>query len=402
MNRDIELVRAVSSVILADPYLLSAVKEAVVQATDRRFRSNPSIAQAIEKVTLENAIHWAQAMYDNPSHSVGPNLSDQVVGIAREGSRWGAEGTLRAAYRAGEQSMWSLWLSLAFSLSSDPEALRPALERASRSLAEWVEATSSALTDLVDQERRTSFGDEQIRRLELVNLVVAGAPISQHRWEQELRYPLAPPHLAVVLSASAPSVDRAAFVHAADVVSTVTESTSRLVVHASSSSLWLWVIPTVQISAPELEEIGTIDHGIRISIGPVGAGVDGFRRSHERAVDVQRLLIDHPTERVASYSDVAGVLLVAQEDQRLREFVHAMLGPLAPGPVEVRETLRAFIRERYNATRTAQVMFAHRNTVLQRVRRARGLLPVNLERNGAEVALALEALHWLRIETTRA
>jgi DNA-binding PucR family transcriptional regulator len=57
-----------------------------------------------------------------------------------------------------------------------------------------------------------------------------------------------------------------------------------------------------------------------------------------------------------------------------------------------------FIRARYNASKTAAIMFAHRNTVLQRVRRAEQLLPVDLDRNGTNIGLALEALYWLNIE----
>ncbi|GGS20646.1 hypothetical protein GCM10010269_69440 [Streptomyces humidus] len=39
----------------------------------------------------------------------------------------------------------------------------------------------------------------------------------------------------------------------------------------------------------------------------------------------------------------------------------------------------------------------HRNTVLQRIRRAEQLLPTTLDRQGANVSLALDAMHWLNV-----
>jgi DNA-binding PucR family transcriptional regulator len=393
-----QLIRSVSGELLADQRLFVPIQNAVIAAADRRFGSNPSISEVIEAATLENALHWTTSMHDNPGGYVQPNLSNQVIGIAREGFRWSADGTLRAAYRAGEQAMWSIWMKLAFSSGATPEVLLPALDHASRSLARWVEATSSALTELLDRERRTLFGDEQVRRLELVNLIVGGSPIPQHELERELGYLLSPAHMGVVLFTPAEAADRARLVQVANVISRMTESAGQLIVHASSSSLWLWVAPRVPLTPALLGRSFSAQPDVRIAFGPVDNGVDGFRLSHQRALEVQRLLQNHHTERVAFHTDVAGVLLLAQDERRLREFVHLTLGALVSGAPELRETLRMFIRLQYNATQTSATMFAHRNTVLQRVHRAEQLLPVPLDRNGSDVGLALEALYWLRLD----
>jgi len=126
--------------------------------------------------------------------------------------------------------------------------------------------------------------------------------------------------------------------------------------------------------------------------------VDGFRRTHDRAVETQRLVQTHNAHRVAFYDDVAAVLLLARDDARLREFIHAILGPLTSEPPELRDTLRMFIHQRYNASRTAELLFTHRNTVLQRIRRAQDRLPVTLDRHGTNVGIALDAMHWLNLQ----
>ncbi|MGW3116707.1 PucR family transcriptional regulator [Streptomyces sp. NPDC001107] len=389
-----ELIRSVSKAILADPNLLTPIQEAVIGATGRPFASNPSVIEAIGEATRENTLHWTRSMLENPGECVAPHLSAQVIGVAREGFRWGDENNLRTAYRAGEEAMWSLWLKLAFSLCHDPETLQPALDRAYSSLARWIESTSGALLDLLEKERGALSGDEQVRRLELVNLLLGGAAPTD-KMERDLAYPLAASHMSVIVSTPLRLADRASLVQAANIVCRLTESASQLLVHASASALWLWVTPRIRMTPDDLATTPLPD--VRLAVGPVDKGVDGFRRSHHGALEVQRLVHDHGTHRIAFYEDVAAVLLVAGEAARLREFIHATLGPLATGHAELRETLRVFVRERYNATRTARLLHTHRNTVLQRIRRAEQLLPTTLDRQGANVSLALDAMHWLNV-----
>ena len=56
---------------------------------------------------------------------------------------------------------------------------------------------------------------------------------------------------------------------------------------------------------------------------------------------------------------------------------------------------RAYLQEESNATRTAVALGAHRNTVVNRLRRAQKLLPEPLAGRAVEVGLALELARWL-------
>jgi DNA-binding PucR family transcriptional regulator len=51
-------------------------------------------------------------------------------------------------------------------------------------------------------------------------------------------------------------------------------------------------------------------------------------------------------------------------------------------------------QEQCNASRTANRLFTHRNTVLRRLDRAAKLLPRPLEEDIVHVAVALEVFHW--------
>jgi DNA-binding PucR family transcriptional regulator len=394
-----ELLRTMCKEFLADPSVLRPIQDAVVNAMDDpRFGSDPSIAEAIGEATRAHSHHWARSMYEDPRRDVEPHLTSQIVSIARDGYRWGEEDTFRASNHAAQQAMWSILMRIAFSLCDDTAVLQPALDRASRSLSLWVDRTVTALINILKQERAALSGDEHVRRLELVNLILGGAPVPVTGVDQSLGYSLSARHLGVILWAPAQIADRAALVHVASELGRIAESRSRLLVHASASSLWLWLTPGIPVSAEAFETALAPHRDVRLAIGSLDDGVDGFRRTHDRAVETQRLVQSNNAHRVACYDDVAAVLLLARDEARLREFVHATLGPLASGPQDLRDTLRMFIHQRYNASRTAELLFTHRNTILQRIRRAEDRLPVTLDRHGTNVGIALDAMHWLNLQ----
>jgi len=393
-----ELLRNICKEFLTDPSVLRPIQDALVDTIGPRFGSDPSIAEAIAEATRAHTHHWARSMYEDPRRDVEPHLTIQIVSIARDGYRWGEEDTFRASHHAAQQAMWSILMRIAFSLCDETAVLQPALERASRSLSLWTDRTITALINILEQERAALSGDQHVRRLELVNLILGGAPVPVTAVDQSLGYSLAARHLGVILWAPPQIADRAALVQVASELGRIAESRSRLLVHASASSLWLWLTPGIPVSAEALETALAPHRDVRLAIGSLDEGVDGFRRTHDHAVETQRLVQSNNAHRVACYDDVAAVLLLARDEARLREFIYATLGPLASGPQDLRDTLRMFIDQRYNASRTAELLFTHRNTILQRIRRAEDRLPVTLDRHGTNVGIALDAMHWLNLQ----
>jgi DNA-binding PucR family transcriptional regulator len=98
--------------------------------------------------------------------------------------------------------------------------------------------------------------------------------------------------------------------------------------------------------------------------------------------------------RVASYDAVEIVALVTADESRAAEFVSRTLGELESAPPALRDTVRTYLRLQSNATRAAEALFTHRNTVLTRLSRAEQLLPRPLGENSLAVAVALEVVHW--------
>jgi DNA-binding PucR family transcriptional regulator len=102
-----------------------------------------------------------------------------------------------------------------------------------------------------------------------------------------------------------------------------------------------------------------------------------------------------PDLRVARFADVQVVTLTIQDEQRAREFVARCLGALADADRELRDTLCVYVREQFSAARAARALYTHRNTVLNRLRRAERLLPLPLTGHGLEIGVALEIIQWL-------
>jgi DNA-binding PucR family transcriptional regulator len=161
--------------------------------------------------------------------------------------------------------------------------------------------------------------------------------------------------------------------------------------------LWVW-LPVG--TAPRTEDLAgplAATPDVRVAVGRPGADVEGFRRSHLDAATTQRMLarLTSP-QQVARYEDVQLVALLTAEPTQVEEFLADTLGGLLTADAEVREAVGAYVRELGNASRTAQRLYTHRNTVLRRLARADELLPRPLAENVVAVAAALEVLRWGR------
>ena len=86
--------------------------------------------------------------------------------------------------------------------------------------------------------------------------------------------------------------------------------------------------------------------------------------------------------------------LLTRSPENADRFVTRMMGDLRTAPPEIIEAVRAFIAQQCNASRAAERLFTHRNTILRRLARADQLLPRPLADNTLEVGAALEILHW--------
>ena len=392
-----DLIRQIAHVFLDEPAdLMAEVHAAVSAAADEPLRSEPTLAAEVAASNRANVLHLAASMLKDPGGRVPANLTPEVLGIAREAFRRGIEQAVYTTYHAGQNAVWAYWMRTAFALSQDPAALRQALEAGSRSLAGFIDDTVAALSEQLRRERADLARSSHARRFEVVSLVLDSAPIITGRASTGLGYDLRRRHTAAVLWTDPRRPDQGALAQAAEALGSATRARQVLTVIASSSSVWAWLAAADTDTDTGALAAATAAHpAVRVAVGPAGAGVGGFRRSHFDAVATQRLMSRRPDLRVARFADVQLVTLAIQDEQRAREFVVRTLGQLADADRELRDTLCVYIAEQFSAARAARALYTHRNTVLNRLQRAERLLPLPLAGHGLEVGVALEIAQWL-------
>jgi DNA-binding PucR family transcriptional regulator len=391
-SRVTELIRQAAQITVnAPPEWLRELDVAVLGANPT-IAADPELAAAVSRSNLANLLFWATANVRDPGAPVPPNVGPEPMNVARELVRRGLDAYALDAYRVGEGVAWRRLMEIAFELTSDPVELHEFLDVCSRSISAFVDATLAAIAAQIDQERDELTRGTHAERRETVALILDGAPIPRRRAEGRLGYALTGPHTAAVIWTDDPGGDLArldgaaeAFGHAA--------GARVLTVLASAATRWVWAAGTVDTDVLRRSVGSTAD--VRLAIGPTAAGVDGFRRSHFDAITTQQLMARlHSPQQIALFPDVALVALITTDTDRAAEFVTYTLGDLESAGTELQDTVRTFVASQCNASRAAQRLYTHRNTVLRRLARADELLPRPLADASVEVAVALDVLRW--------
>ena len=374
--------------------VLAEVEEAVLAGLGEPLRSDPILAEEALASTRENAQHWVAHIRTSPTTPVQPLMAPSVVGVARAATRRGAARNMWAAYHAGRALVWQHWMRLTFAASDDAAVVARSLELVSASLSQWIDATLQQLSTHIEREQEELTRATHAQRFETVSLVLEGAPIEAARASELLGYQLYGRQLGAVLWTDPAAPDPAALSRAAEELRRRAQASKLLTVAASSFSLWVWLGDRTELDPAELTDSFTSAFDIRCAIGSAGDGIDGFRRSHYEAVEAQRLMMRSGVGKVATFAEVALVALAGRDEQAAREFVARTLGPLAAADPDLRETVRVYVRNSCSAARTAEVLFTHRNTVLNRIARAEALLPEPLAVRSMEIGTALELHRW--------
>jgi DNA-binding PucR family transcriptional regulator len=130
---------------------------------------------------------------------------------------------------------------------------------------------------------------------------------------------------------------------------------------------------------------------VHIAVGSPHQGVAGFRTSHLEALRTRRVieLSGRAAPSITEFSDVALVDAISRDLDAAKAFVAAQLGDLAGDDAKERgerAALLAVLDARGSLTTAARTLGIHKNTVLQRVRRAE-------ERRGRPATIKIAELH---------
>ncbi len=382
-----ELIRQATARLIGEPAVLFDTVDAAVLATQAgAVLADPELTEAVRASNHSNLAHWAAANLAAPGLPVVVNRAEETVGLARVIARRGIEDTSRVAYGAGQNAAWTVWMAAVFSVTSDPAELQEVLDISARSVFDFVERMLGLLREEIERERGQVLSSDNARRLSLINRLLSRG--FSAALMQELRYPIDLfAQTAVVLSVHNGSERLLELVER--VAHAVGPRLRRrpLTVLADADTLWAW------FASDELE--GPIDGvlerafaersipGTRVAIGPTRPGYDGFAAGHRDALAAAEVA----DRDVVTHRDVVLATLVRGEPEAARRFIRERVGSL---DAEAKQTLSAYLAHRCSPTATAQATFSHRNTVIDRVRRAEALLAIPLAGHELELALALE------------
>ncbi|MEV6341108.1 helix-turn-helix domain-containing protein [Nocardia vinacea] len=167
-----------------------------------------------------------------------------------------------------------------------------------------------------------------------------------------------------------------------------------LVVADGPLAVWGWASITgaVRTSLTGMAtEFAGESKNVHIAVGSPHPGAAGFRTSHLEALRTRRVieLSGRVAPSITQFSDVALVDAISRDLDAARAFVAAQLGALARDDAKERgerAALLAVLDAQGSLATAARTLGIHRNTVLQRVRRAE-------ERRGRPATVKIAELH---------
>ena len=327
----------------------------------------------------------------------------ESVALAQELVRRGVGiDVLLRGYHASEASFFSHFVERVHADPRFAATASTAIEEAARWLFAFVGALSREIAERYAEERERWIRSTAAARLRDVRAVLSAEAPDATALSTRLRYPLARTHLAVVLwSDAAAAVERepvqAMLERAAVELADTLGATGTLVVALEDDVVAVWMAGVQRAAA---EQIGGVALGRargpqpRGAAGLPGAGISGFRKSHEQAMHARRVarLADTPPGAIVAYDEVALAAIATADLQQARDFARRELGGLAGSTDEARRlaaTALVYLEEGSSARRAASQLHVHENTIKNRIRTAEELIGHPITTRVAELLLAL-------------
>lgn len=237
----------------------------------------------------------------------------------------------------------------------------------------YIDRISNAVAVEYLAELRRRQNQARAERGEVVRALLAGEPINRAMAERTLGHRLTGLQVGFICWSHDRDVD---LEKVARRVALLLGSPHPLVLIDGPEAVQGWVSisskaatdqPTITSSA-----VGSIAH---VAVGSPHPGPAGFRRSHDEARRARRVaeMSKRATASITRFADVALVDVISRDLEAARSFVADELGDLAsndPRKADERAALLAVLDAQGSLAGAASHLGVHRNTVLQRVRRA--------------------------------
>jgi DNA-binding PucR family transcriptional regulator len=392
----------VSAVAAAVDARLAEVTQDVVDLLIREIpplREDERLVSLLSASVAENVatvLHMFQ-------HGIDPEAIETPAAAVEYARRLAQRGVpiaaLVRAYRIGH-SRFLQWCFDALGAGGPDGIEGAASQRMTQRSFTYIDRISEQVIEIYETERDRWLHNRATVRAVRVRAVLAGDPVDLDATESMLGYRLRRRHVALVLWLADDAPANGQLVALERIAVGLAERAGALgpplFVPCDEASAWVW-LPVAEPD-PDVRAVDGID--VCIAVGDPGAGVEGFRRSHQQATQTQAVALaaGNAAPGLTRFGDIRPIALMASDLDATRAWVLETLGALAIDDAQharLRMTLRIFLSTGGSYTSTAERLTMHKNTVHYRIvkaEEARGR-PIQPDRLDVELALlACDAL----------
>jgi PucR C-terminal helix-turn-helix domain/GGDEF-like domain len=303
------------------------------------------------------------------------------------------EDVLRS-YRLGHACITRILTDSIMELTRDPAEVVRGVQETERFLFSFVDVVSSKVgAAFIDQRQRVQSRTASMRR-DVVRALLDGYHVDITRVEQSLGHSLTGPQLAFICWSDD---DTAALGQAAAAMQEVLNAPRPVLLSSDDCALsgWFDLSRGTRVRIETLTKAaGTASPTAHVALGPVLPGLNGFRRSRAGAERVRRVvsLSAKQPPTLTEWTTIALVDALSADLDAARDLVRTELRALnRPGDhIEMlRQTARAFVESGFSYAAAAASLHIHRNTALQRVKKAEALRGKPFTERPAELLAAL-------------
>jgi hypothetical protein len=386
----------------ADPQWAPAIATEMTAAIHRELpelhadeevaRGTYASTESVVTLFIDRVVH------EQPLTDVEP--PDAAIAFARDLVRSGLPlDVLLRSYHIGQATFFERWVTDVRATLDDPADVAQVVQEAAASTFAFVRTLDGGLVRRWAEERERWVRTTAAVQTDTVRALLAGEQGDLLAAGRTLRYDLAHVHTAFVVwapdaASDTASTDPGAIERAAGAVAAALRGRDRLIVPLRGSLVAGWVDGGEESTliggrAPRRALAGAL-----VAIGSPGAGLEGFRRSHQEALDARRVarLSASRAGSIVSYAATAVAALASSDLDRARTFVAAELGSIAAHDGDARRlaaTLRVYLEEGLSPRRTARRLGIHENTVTNRVKAIEDRLGHPIQPRMTELLVAL-------------
>lgn len=377
--------------------LATEIADAIAEALPRAVDDPGTVAEI--RTASRAALDYFVAAVEEGADLRSIRVPSDTERWVRHFARMGVElADFLHAVRIGHALFWGRWLTALRAHFHEPDALADAIEQVSRQQFAYADAMATAMAAVHADEREQWVRSAASIRADVTQRILDKLPIEIDDASARLGYDLRREHVGFVLWADEEADVAAGDLSGAAQTITAGVGTGRpLLIERNAYVIAGWIGGN---PAPPLEDVSSsvVSEAARnrflLAIGTPGEGVEGFRRSHIEAMHARRVAqcSRRRPGSITRYSRVALASLASADLEEARWLVRRELGPLASDDddmLRLAATLRVYFEEGSSLERAARRLGVHKNTVNNRVRRARELLGANLEERPLEVQVAL-------------